>query len=383
MFDPNLLSANIRKYRRKKGVSQGDLAALVFVSTQAVSKWECGVSVPDVENLCFLASALDVSVDVLLGREKNNKKTMIAIDGGGSKTEFVLFDEEGNILENIVSGPSNPNSIGMERAISTIQNGINRLLSKSNDVSGIFIGASGFLTGNNAKEIMNILKKEYPYIKIKCDSDIANVIASATEKEKCIAVICGTGSVVFAKEKDKMHQLTGWGYLLSKSGSGYDIGRDGLYAALQEREGLGEKTLITPLIEEKLGGTALDNLDVIYKNDQSFIASFSRLVLAAGEKGDKIAIRILSENAKRLAYVINHASLVYDCGRDVIISGGMVEKDNIFIKELKENLKPDLEIIIPEFPQVFGACILCAKMCQVDTEELLQKLMSQYKKGNK
>lgn len=40
----------------------------------------------------------------------------------------------------------------------------------------IYIGAAGFLLGNNAPQIQNALKKHYPQIKIKCSTDILNAI---------------------------------------------------------------------------------------------------------------------------------------------------------------------------------------------------------------
>ena len=44
MFQAEVLSANIKKYRSKLGLTQPELAEKLFVSSQAISKWECGVS---------------------------------------------------------------------------------------------------------------------------------------------------------------------------------------------------------------------------------------------------------------------------------------------------------------------------------------------------
>ena len=42
--DPKNLAENIYTYRKKSGMSQGDLAEALDVSRQSVSKWETGVS---------------------------------------------------------------------------------------------------------------------------------------------------------------------------------------------------------------------------------------------------------------------------------------------------------------------------------------------------
>ena len=65
-----MIGERIRKLRSERGLSQEALAELVHVSRQAVSKWETGESVPDVERLMMLCRALDVSSDWLLFGEK-------------------------------------------------------------------------------------------------------------------------------------------------------------------------------------------------------------------------------------------------------------------------------------------------------------------------
>lgn len=55
--------------RKRRGLSQEDLAGMVNVSRQAVSKWEIGDAMPDLPKLLALADALDLSLDALCGRE--------------------------------------------------------------------------------------------------------------------------------------------------------------------------------------------------------------------------------------------------------------------------------------------------------------------------
>ena len=99
MFINNKLSENLKTYRKAKNMSQGELAQLLNISSQSISKWECGIAFPDVEKLCFLSEIFNVTIDTLIGHENNQMKIMIAVDGGGTKTEFVMFSEDGVIIE--------------------------------------------------------------------------------------------------------------------------------------------------------------------------------------------------------------------------------------------------------------------------------------------
>lgn len=53
--------------RIKKGLSQEELAEKVFVTRQAVSRWENGETIPNVETLKLLSKFFDVSINTLLG----------------------------------------------------------------------------------------------------------------------------------------------------------------------------------------------------------------------------------------------------------------------------------------------------------------------------
>lgn len=64
-----MVSDNIKRLRKLKGLSQEELAIKLSVVRQTVSKWENGLSVPDSEMLIRIAEALDTTVNILLGEE--------------------------------------------------------------------------------------------------------------------------------------------------------------------------------------------------------------------------------------------------------------------------------------------------------------------------
>ena len=63
------IGQNIKKYRKEKGYTQRELADLIGVSVQAVSKWETDTGAPDISQVVPLASALDISTDALFDYE--------------------------------------------------------------------------------------------------------------------------------------------------------------------------------------------------------------------------------------------------------------------------------------------------------------------------
>lgn len=66
MLDKVIIGKNIAAYRKRRGISQKELAAMLNITSQSVSKWESGISSPTLDMICELSKVLDVSVDTLL-----------------------------------------------------------------------------------------------------------------------------------------------------------------------------------------------------------------------------------------------------------------------------------------------------------------------------
>ena len=66
MLDKKGVGKRIAYYRKEHGMTQKDLAALLNISYQAVSKWESGASDPSTTNLMALAKLYGVAAEDLL-----------------------------------------------------------------------------------------------------------------------------------------------------------------------------------------------------------------------------------------------------------------------------------------------------------------------------
>lgn len=66
MLNLELIGSKITKLRKKKQLTQNGLAETLFVTHQAVSKWENGKSIPSIEILYEMTKLFDVSIDYLL-----------------------------------------------------------------------------------------------------------------------------------------------------------------------------------------------------------------------------------------------------------------------------------------------------------------------------
>lgn len=67
------IGETISSFRKKKGLTQNELAEKMNVTDKAVSKWERDLSCPDVNTISRLAEVLDVSVEELLNAKEQRK----------------------------------------------------------------------------------------------------------------------------------------------------------------------------------------------------------------------------------------------------------------------------------------------------------------------
>ena len=69
-----MISLRIKELRAEKKVSQKELSDQLFVSPQAISKWERNEATPNPEAIAKMAEIFDVSADYLLGRTDQKEK---------------------------------------------------------------------------------------------------------------------------------------------------------------------------------------------------------------------------------------------------------------------------------------------------------------------
>ena len=67
-------SQYIKEYRKKNNLTQQELANKLYVTKQAISKWENDKGIPDVSLYQSISNLLDVSIDELMGNEKKSVK---------------------------------------------------------------------------------------------------------------------------------------------------------------------------------------------------------------------------------------------------------------------------------------------------------------------
>jgi len=373
MIDLHLVGNRIRELRQKNGLTQSEFADILSVSFQAVSNWERGITPPDIDNLMHMASYFGVLVDTLLS--PIGEDLYLGIDGGGTKTEFVVVSSSGCVLKRIVKSGCNPNDIGYESTQELITDGVHKIISEYPSVKSIFCGIAGMTTGNYAEKLHTALKKLCPQTKIRVKSDALNLFALHDDAD--MVLISGTGSVVFVKDGDNYRRLGGWGYLFDRAGSAYDIGRDVICHALEEEDLHKEPSVLTRMLLQKMNAsTVWEHINSLYSGGRSYIASFASVAFEAYRSGDTKAVQIIDNHAKALAELLNSAVMLYGARPIATVSGGLFEHHpDIMIKHIQTY--STVKLMTSELPPVYGAC---RKACKAVACRMSDNFFENFKK---
>lgn len=367
------LGTSIRELRKQKGLTQNEFAGVLGVSFQAVSNWERGIAPPELENLINIAAYFGVLVDDLLRKQSDD--LFLGIDGGGTKTEFVLVSSEGYVLKRLVKNGCNPNDIGYSAMLSILVDGIGDILTEFHSVKSVFCGIAGISTGDYAKRLSAELKRRYQQIDIQIKNDSHNLFA--LDERADMAVISGTGSVVFVKDGDSYKRLGGWGYLLDSAGSAYDFGRDVIREALHEEDMRENRSVMSRMLCRKLNvDTMWEHINTIYSEGKPYIASFASIVFDAFKQGDKKAEQIILRNTKALAELLNAGVKLCNASPVAIASGGLFEHYGEIMTEFIGQYS-DVKLLISTLPPIYGAC---KKACSITACDISDEFYGNFKK---
>jgi hypothetical protein len=148
----------------------------------------------------------------------------IGIDGGGTKTKGVLYQDNRQIDE--INGEMGNPIVNFELAVSNVVQIIEQLLSNNHlqysDINCISIGMAG------ASTIIDKLTLAFNE-KISCrfvvDSDLKMSHIATFKNNDGNLFIAGTGSSLLSRKDGEFIQKGGWGHILGDEGSGYWIGK--------------------------------------------------------------------------------------------------------------------------------------------------------------
>lgn len=283
-------------------------------------------------------------------------KYCIAIDGGGTKTDTVLFDTEGNILARHVGPGNNPTDIGCDEARKRLMEDIDAVYRNAGGaVETLYGGIAGTLP--NGDIYSDEISRRYDIRRVRIEDDGCNLISGAFGHDDGCGMVCGTGSSLFVRrEGQPLRHIGGKGYMIDTGGSGFEIGRDAICMALRAADGRIEHTVLQELLGEMLGCPVDDRvIPMVHRGGRPYIASFAAAVFAGREMGDRVCEEIFQRQSALMADLTYAAQTSFDGGFNVVAGGGIVSHFPEYFEAIKQKSAPGANLVLQNAPPVYGA----------------------------
>ncbi|MGN6742821.1 MAG: N-acetylglucosamine kinase, partial [Amnibacterium sp.] len=237
----------------------------------------------------------------------------LGVDGGGTKTAYVLADETGAVLAEATGPTCYYFSTGIELVERVLGEGIGGLLETAGvtaaDIDRAFVALPGHGEASaDLPELDAIVGRVLGHDRYDVGNDSVAGWAGSLGGADGINVVAGTGSIAYGEWRGAAHRAGGWSEVFGDEGSAYWIAIRGLNAFSRMSDGRLPAGPLHERIRERVGAaTDLDVIGVVVDGwgaDRGRIAGLAPAVTEAADAGDATALGIVADAAAELAALV-------------------------------------------------------------------------------
>ena len=234
-------------------------------------------------------------------------------------------------------------------------------------LASVCLGLAGADRPEVAGPILRWLRRRMPARSYLVTTDAEIALEAATGRLPVVMLIAGTGSIACARDSDgNLIRVGGWGSTFDDAGSGFDIGRQGVRAALRAADGRGPATRLIKTLPRAL--KVRDPREIVGLGlGPAQIAALAPAVIRCGRSGDAIALGIVDEaggELAALALTVIRSLKFEDRPVSVVCAGGLLQASRLMRRVLARRLEaraPLVRVTRLRRQPVHGALALALK----------------------
>jgi len=312
---------------------------------------------------------------------------VLAIDGGGTKTDVIALSTEGRLLARRRGSTSSPQAIGLEKAVAELDGLAQSIVGE--------LGAAGvqqtniYLSGLDTPEEIDALGGAIagrPWLRGTpvLENDLFALLRTGTASPSAAVVVIGTGiNAAAVRDDGATARFLALGTISGDRGGGSALGSDALWHAARSEDGRGPKTILEYLVPAVFGlGTVREvSLGLHFgRLDDRLVRTLSRTVLDAAGQGDAVAGAIVDVEAAEaavMASVLLERLELQNAEVPVVLGGGVIASgDERLIGGIRRRLAeraPHAIIQPTSAPPIVGAGLLALETIGLRDDALLER----------
>lgn len=267
---------------------------------------------------------------------------IVAVDGGGSKTDAVVLSHTGEVLARARSGGSSPQIIGLDDAVAVIGNLVRGVLTEVRADRPARLHA--YLSGLDLPEETAAFRDavgEASWVPVDdralvVDNDMFALLRAGTDEPDAVAVVCGTGiNAIGVRADGRQVRYPALGAITGDWGGGWQLGEQALWHAVRAEDGRGTATRLVSLVPAVFGLASVQELVMALHHGDIPMPALRRLcptVLQASADGDAAARSLVDRQATEivtLAVTTLRRLDLLDVSVPVVLGGGVIASGDV------------------------------------------------------
>jgi len=312
---------------------------------------------------------------------------VLAIDGGGTKTDVLALSTSGRLLARRRGSTSSPQAIGLERAVAELD-GLAQAIVDELGVEGLR-QTNIYLSGLDTPEEIDALGgaiagREWLRGNPVLENDLFALLRTGTGSPNAAVVVIGTGINAAAVRDDGVTaRFLALGTISGDRGGGSALGSDALWHAARSEDGRGPKTILEHLVPAVFGLETVREVSLglhFGRLDDRLVRTLSRTILEAARQGDAVAEAVVDVEASEaavMASVLLERLELQNAAVPVVLGGGVIASgDERLIGGIKRGLAeraPHAIIQPTSAPPIVGAGLLALETIGLRDEGALER----------
>jgi N-acetylglucosamine kinase-like BadF-type ATPase len=230
---------------------------------------------------------------------------VVAVDGGGSKTDAVALTLDGRIVRRATGAGASPHFIGVDAAVARIDELV-REVASGHPVVQANVYLSGLdLQGEVQTFAAAVASLDWTSATTVVDNDLFALLRSGTAEPDAVAVVCGTGINALGRRADgTLARFVALGTISGDWGGGTGIGEAAIWHAARDSDRRGPHTGLTAAVPKVFGLETIDevteglHLGSIHYGDLGLLAP---VVFDHSDAGDLIAGSLVDRQGTEIA----------------------------------------------------------------------------------
>lgn len=300
---------------------------------------------------------------------------VLAVDGGGVKTDLALLDGTGRVLSLVRGGRSQAHYLGVEGCVRVLASlfeeavaeaGVGRLARPLASTAHVLVAGADLPEELSALKA-RIAQEEWSE-RLVVDNDTLALLRAGSDRGWGIAVVCGAGiNCLGLSPEGRDARFLSLGAISGDWGGGADVGQAALAAAARSADGRGPRTILETAVPAHFRWS--DPLDVtraLHRGQmpRARLGELAPIVFALSDRDTVAAsiVRRLADEVTAFALAALRRLELTEADADVVLGGGLLRAASPSvidtIAQAVKGVVPDARVLVARSEPIVGAALL-------------------------